>query len=122
MNYLSIDYGTQHIGIAIATTPLAEPLKTIPAKDAIETIIKLTTQHKIDHIVIGLSENQMAQTTTDFAHQLSAQTQLPIHLHDETLTSQTASQKLSHAKKKTKRGPDHHFAAALILQDYLDNL
>jgi RNase H-fold protein (predicted Holliday junction resolvase) len=39
--------------------------------------------------------------------------------HDETLSSQEALELLRHKTRKKRRN-DHQYAAALMLQDYLD--
>ncbi len=121
MNYLCLDHGRIHTGLALATTPLAEPLRTIPTSDVLHQLPNLIDQHHIDRLIIGISENQMAQDTKQFATKLASHIQIPITFHDETLSSHQASKLLRHSSKKTKTGPDHHFAAAIILQDYLDH-
>ncbi len=120
MNYLCLDYGDKHLGLAIASTPLAEPLLTISTSQAAQLLPGIIDNHHIDHIIIGLPEGKVGESVKKFAASLEELTHLPITLHDETLTSQQASQHLKTAKKKKRTGPDHHFAAALILQDYLD--
>ena len=120
MNYLSIDYGLKHTGLAIATTPLAEPLKTIPTAEIFVLLPEIIADNQIETLVIGISEGEMAQKTQAFAKKLSEKIATPIVFQDETLTSHQANAKLRTAKKKTRSGPDHHFAAAIILQDHLD--
>jgi len=121
-NLLCLDYGTQWTGIAIATTPLAEPFKTIPTNQVITTIPKLVENYNINALIIGISEGQMAQTTRQFAIKLKEIINLPIYFHDETLTSQEARRKLAQAKaKKQKReAKTDHYAATAILQDFID--
>ena len=53
MNYLGLDYGLRHIGVAMATGPLAEPLVTLPTKSAPALIRQLVDRHSISTIVIG---------------------------------------------------------------------
>lgn len=120
MNLLGIDFGSKHVGLSIATTSIAEPLKTISAHVAIKHIKQVIKSHSIDQVIIGLTDGSIGNQTKIFANDLKNQTKTPIIFQDETLTSQEAKAKLTHAKKKTRSGPDHHFAAALILQDYLD--
>jgi len=120
MNYLAIDYGRRHLGLAIATTPLAEPLKTIPTHQVEKFLPSLIDHHHIDHLIIGLPHGPIAHEVHDFARSLGELFHLPISLHDETLSSKEAHSMLTTAKRSTRRGPDHHFAAALILQDFID--
>lgn len=120
MNFLAVDHGLSHVGLAFSHSSLAEPLKTVTTSEAIDAIKELVESHHIDAVIVGISENQMAVRQKAFADKLGQSLNVPVTLHDETLTSVQAKQKLSHAKKKVRSGHDHHYAAALILQDYLD--
>lgn len=120
--FLAIDYGTAHIGIAVATTPLAEPLESVPVDQSLTRIQDLIREYEIDEIVVGVSEGYMAQLSRDFGRELARLCHLPVEYHDETLTSRDVAHQLKQAKRTKRFGPDHHFAAANILQDYLDNI
>jgi putative transcription antitermination factor YqgF len=121
MNILAVDYGRAHIGLAFADSPLAQAYRTVAASAALDTIVQLVDKLNLDLIIIGISEGQMAQETKQFATKLRRHISTPLKFHDETLSSQEAKDKLHHSKKKVRSGPDHHYAAALILQDYLDH-
>lgn len=124
--YLAIDFGLKHLGVAIATGPLAEPLTHIsyhqPEK-ALTALQDLCQTHHIDHIIMGLSEGHMAQLTQQFGAKLQKHLQLPLTYHDETLSSQEADRYLrqAQAKKKKRQNAQHQTAAAIILQDFLDH-
>lgn len=121
MIILGLDYGTQRIGIALATTSLAEPLTVIPNDNhTLTTISQLARHHQADLIVIGLSEGYMAQKTRQFAHQLSQVVNMSIKFFDETLTSHQARQQLLHQSRRTRSLPQDAYQAALILQAFLD--
>jgi putative holliday junction resolvase len=122
-SYLAIDYGQVHLGLAIATTELAEPFKVISRKGAIETIKKLTDTLAITDIIIGLSEGAMAAETKAFGQELAKATGLPLHFHDETLSSQETRLLAARAgmKKSRRQGKIDHLVAAHILQDFLDS-
>jgi len=120
--YLGIDFGTVHVGLAIATSPFPEPLEVVSLEDSILRIASLVKEHHVQTIVIGISEGNMALQTRSFAALLKENVSVPIVFHDETLSSQRAQKAMQHKKKKDRRGADHHYAAALILQDYLDTL
>ena len=125
MNLLSIDFGLKHIGLAISSGPLAEPFTQFPNDHkTISRIIEICRIQKIDKIIIGLSENQMAKKTKDFAKILEKKLNTPIIFQDETLTSHQARRYLiqSGAKKKKRQEKDHQIAAAIILQSYIDEL
>jgi putative transcription antitermination factor YqgF len=130
MNILCIDYGTKRIGIAIATTPLAEPLEVIAntiknssqiiTPQALESIIRLIDQHGIEKILVGISEEKMAEQTQNFVTRLSALTHVAIEEVDETLSTHDAVSAMRTMKKSKREGPRDHIAAAQILQNYLD--
>ena len=122
-NYLCLDYGEKHIGVAVATTFVAEPLEVIPTSQAINRIEQLIAQHSITNILLGLSESLMADRTKIFAKKLEARFHLPIHFHDETLTSQDTRRQMAQegAKRKIRQAKIDHYVAAAILQDYLDS-
>jgi len=122
---LGIDFGRRNIGLAISEGYLAEPLQTINyshPKEALAKIKKIIDRNKFDKIVVGVSENEMATITREFANKLGKITKLPIVFWDETLTSVEAGEKILRKKKtiKERKIARHQFAAGLILQDYLD--
>lgn len=130
MNVLCLDYGTKRIGVAVATSPLAEPLGIIPnsknprltdvvTDQALAQIEKLLTEFKIEKILVGISEGAMADKTRDFISRLKVRTSLPIEEVDETLTSFEASRMLKKKVAKSHQDKDH-LAAAVMLQDYID--
>jgi putative transcription antitermination factor YqgF len=121
---LAIDYGTVRIGLAISRGSLAEPL-TIFTNDQtsfskIETIL---SQQNVARIIVGLSENEMAEKTQAFVEELKRHTNIPIELVDETLSSHTVHQKVleSGMKQSQRQQPIDHLAAAEFLQEYLDS-
>ncbi len=122
MKVLALDYGTVRVGVAISFASLAQPLLILP-NDAnlLANIVKLIQEHHISEIVVGLSENQMVQKTKRFVKDLQTVTTLPITFIDETLTSYQVHQWLRQAPAKKRRGPIDHFAAAVILENYLQS-
>lgn len=122
MKYLGIDYGEAKIGVAISEGELASP-HGVFRHGQNNLIVLFCQRNKIERIIIGLSEGKMAQKTKKFGEKLQKLTGLPVVYQDETLTSQTAAKKMLEAgKAKMRRRIDGHAAAAaLILQDWLEN-
>lgn len=127
--YLGIDYGTKRVGIALATTSLAEPLVVLAnTPRLLEELLQLIQEHRPATLVIGLSEKEMAAQTRRFGQLLQVHlqqhmTQLPkIVFADETLSSVEVYEKLHQGGKRDikQKGPIDHYAAAHILQEYLD--
>lgn len=122
--YLGIDYGRKHVGLALATTPLAEPLETVTMDLAESVIQRMIAEYSITDLVFGASEGSMLQETIQFAERISALCHLPIHFQDETLSSHETRVLMAQAgfsKKKREQKIDHH-VAAYILQAYIDAL
>ena len=123
--YFAIDYGTQRVGVAVSYGTLAEPLQVVVNDDKLmQTLVTLIKENGAQEVVIGLSENEMAEKTRAFATELEKIIDLPIHFMDETLSSAAVHQKLAekYAHKQHYTGPIDHFAAAEILQEYIDGI
>ena len=133
-NFLGIDYGTKRIGLAFNVLTLAEPLfvvanqiseeKPIVSEESLDKIAQICLEKKINKIVLGLSEAEMAKKIQFFAKIIGEKTNLPVILVDETLSSQEVSRRMLEAgfNLKKRQGPIDHYAAALILEDYLETL
>lgn len=120
---LAIDFGTVRIGLAVSRGTLAEPLKVVPNDaEKFSNILAVIKNEHVDKIIVGLSENVMAEKTKSFAEELRQYTSLPIVFTDETLSSKTVHQKLMSAKKSKRSGAIDHYAAAEFLQEYIDTL
>jgi len=125
MVILGVDYGLKNIGLAIATSPLAEPLTNLRVSSGVnKKLQKICLNLQVEKIVIGMSEGKIAREIHKFATQLGKELNIPIVFQDETLTTRLAAQNLSESqtKKRKRQGPKHSFAASLILQEYLDTL
>lgn len=117
---LGIDHGTKRLGVAISYNGiLAAPLTTLDAsrlKPLLHQLAQIISQHQIHTIILGLplnadgTEGPQAQKVRKFARYLNPS---PL-FQDEHLTTQEA-----HNHGATKDTKDA-FAAALILQAYLD--
>ena len=61
---LGRDYGQTVIGIALATTPLAEPWLILDNNDQLITkLVSLCHQHHITTIIVGLSNRKLFEKT-----------------------------------------------------------
>lgn len=120
---LAIDFGTKRIGLAVNCGCLAEPYKILANDDYLFAQLKnILHEHKVEQIVVGISENKMAVKTKEFVKNFRKITKLSIKYADETLSSKIVQQKLVQAgvKMSKRRGPVDHYAAAVILQEWLD--
>lgn len=121
MKVLGIDYGRRKIGVAISGGTLAEPLQVIRYKDTekmIAHIKRIIEKQKVEKVVVGVSEGEMAEESKEFAKNFNAET------FDETLSSHDAiemSIQSGMGRKKRKEMEDA-FAASIMLQNYLDSI
>lgn len=132
MRCLGIDYGTKRVGLAHGDDiGVATPLPALIDADEAARWAKLgevIKQRRITDLVLGYPYNMdgsigfKAKEVDAFAAKLKAAFGLPVHLVDETLTSNEAESSIA---KKDRRGVRDSGlvdsrAACLILQDYLD--
>lgn len=125
MKILGIDFGLKKIGLALSEGELVEPLAVIENRSSvISRIVALCQHHKIEKLVMGTSEGKIAQKIRRFGKELSRRSQLPVVYQDETLTTREAIAKMIEAgkRKKYRQKREDAFAAALILQSYLERL
>lgn len=132
MNVLGIDYGEKRIGLsfgdslglAVPITAAVEPSES----DRFARIQSVIRARRIERLVVGMPYNMdgssgfKAKEVDGFIEQLKARFQLPVSIVDERLTSHQVEQQLRVQNRKVDRrsGEIDSRAAALILQDYLD--
>ncbi len=125
MRILGIDYGYRKIGLAIAETGLAEPYDVIriqKEEEAITKVGQIARKEAVDEIILGISEGAMGEETRSFGKRLSDRLGLKVEFWDETLSthdSQALSIEAGLSRKK-RRGLEDAFAAAVMLQSYLE--
>lgn len=134
---LGLDYGTKTVGVAISDPLLltAQELETIVRKrpnalrHTLGRIQEICDEYKVEKIILGYprnmddSEGFRCEETLEFKKLLEKRVDIPIELLDERLTTVYADEILEEsgvAKKDRKKVIDQ-IAAAIILQDYLDN-
>lgn len=130
---LAIDHGEKRIGIALsdATATIASPLKIIQhvsrAIDAAH-VAELAMQNAAGLILVGQSfdedgnPNVAGRRAARFADELRNQTNLPVEMWDESFSTQIARSARVELGVSRKRRAGHQdaFAAAVILQSYLE--
>ena len=139
MRVVGLDFGRRRVGLAVsdASGTLATPWRTVPGDgpipDVTSRLVALLTElgeddEEVTGLVVGLPAHldgrphDAARRITAIAEALGRRTGLPVTLQDERLTSVEAEQRLAlrerdWRKRKTRLDAA---AAAVILQDYLD--
>lgn len=125
---LALDVGEKRIGVAVADASI----KIAVAFDTIEVdgnelmaITRLVVAEQTDTIVVGYPRNQSGETTAQTAYVEKFAKKLAdlaphIVFQDESLTSVIAEERLRSRKANFTKGDIDAEAAAIILQDYLE--
>lgn len=123
MKYLGIDFGLKRVGLATSEGSLASPLKVLEVKGINDAVLKLKELcREFDKIIVGLPEGKMGQNVLGFVKKLK-KGGIEVYTVDETLSSKRAlDYMIESGVAKEKRSVNDDAAAAIILQDYLDNL
>jgi len=89
----------------------------------LKKIEKETEKEKIEKIVVGVSEGEMAEETKKFGKKLEDKLGISVVFQDETLTTYEAQRFSIEAgiKRKKRKELEDAYSAALILQEYLDS-
>lgn len=128
---LGIDFGTKRVGLAISDGlgVLASPLDVVPRESVVDVVKGIAIEMDIAKIVVGLPtalgghEGPSADEARSLGKDLQNATDLPVVYHDERFTSRMAESALlsKGMKRRDRRQKVDKIAAAIILQDYLDN-
>lgn len=128
VSLVCLDVGEKRIGVAVGnnTVRIAVPYETIEVDgQEIEAIKGVIDSQKANIIVVGYPRNQSGESTAqteyvkNFAKKLDV-FGVRIAFQDESLTSVMAEQQLKSYNRPYKKGDIDAHAAAIILQDYLE--
>lgn len=123
---ICIDYGRAKIGLARTEGYLADPWQVVRVnsfEDALKKVQKVLEVEKVQKIVVGISEGEMAKEQELFAKELGRLTGLKIILWDEGLSTQDAQALAiqSGAGPKKRHKMEDAYAATLVLQSFIDD-
>lgn len=134
MKVLAVDHGQKNLGLALSdeTGTLARPLGVLAHVSKPVDAAQVAERARVldaGLIIVGVSydeagePNAAGRRAMNFADTLRQQTDLPIELWDESLTTQDAraARIASGAPRKKRGGHLDDVAAAVLLQDYLDS-
>jgi putative Holliday junction resolvase len=133
LRILAVDPGEKKIGLALSdpTGLVARPLATlehVSRDDDAAHIAALAAEHQAEMILIGHAldaddrPGAQARRAERLAEAVRQHTPLPVILHDESHSTQTAQAAMLAAgkKRRDRREQVHAVAAAALLQSYLD--
>lgn len=125
---VSLDVGEKRIGVAVADPGIriAIPFTTIEVDgNEIKSIAEVVIRENADTLVVGYPRNQQGEVTAQtryveaFCEKLE-DLDVQIVFQDESLTSVMAEQRLISYGRPYAKGDIDSQAAAIILQDYLE--
>ncbi len=135
MKHLGIDYGAVRTGLAISdeTGMLVRPFELLMTGETmIEKIAQIVEREGVERVVVGMpydlrgERTETTEIVAAFVKQLRERLPCEVVEQDEALSSRRAVERMVEAgMKKSKRrakGTTDTWAAALILQEYLDTL
>ena len=138
MRILGLDYGTKTVGVAMSDPLLltAQGIGIIrrdrenKLRKTYARIEELIRENGVEKIVLGYprnmddSEGDRCLKTKEFMEGLIRRTGLPVVLWDERLTTVAADEIMTEAGLNRKERKKHvdKIAAAIILQEYLENI
>lgn len=119
---LGIDYGERHVGFAIKLSGtmtavglnIYERTEHEMLDELINHVMEKIKEYNVNVVVVGLpltfkgKSSQQTDKTALFIHRLHKAIEIPVYESDERMTS------------KAVESDAHNFAAALILQGYID--
>ncbi|MCD1607427.1 Holliday junction resolvase RuvX [Stutzerimonas kunmingensis] len=131
---LGFDYGTKQIGVAVGQviTGQARELCVLKAQNGVpdwQQIEALMREWQPDALVVGLPLNMdgtpsdMSARAEKFARRLNGRFNLPVHTHDERLTTfEAKGERLRQGQHGSYRDrPVDALAAALLLEGWLSD-
>jgi len=130
--WLALDIGDKRIGLAVGSDDarLARPLRVFTRgskEQDFQTIARVVQEVGAEALLVGLplnmdgSEGPQAKRVRKYAERLRRRLNLPLHYHDERLSSFIADQILAEKpRRKDRRQSNDAIAAAAILQSFLD--
>lgn len=136
MRVMALDYGTRAIGVAISDELklTVRPLTTLRRErqsraSIVERVTTLVTEQEVETLVVGLplrmdgTVGDAAERVLRFIRELQGKLQIPVVPYDERLTSREADEILRErgADARERRARSDEIAAAIILQDYLND-
>lgn len=124
---MGIDYGGRRVGIAVSESGLLASPHSVIANDErmLDRLARVAEDVEADTIVVGVARRSRSTAGEAkflrFAEQLRQKTCRSVVLWDESYSTVEAAERLRDSRRKSKDDIDM-YAAAIILQSYLDHL
>lgn len=127
---LALDVGERRIGVALASLIARMPsayatIDRMAEPDVIAKICDIIAKESVTELVVGLprdmygNETEQTKRVRIFAKELQGSISIPLTLQDEAVTSVQAEERLKQRGKPYAKADIDAEAAAIILEDYL---
>ena len=125
MTILGIDWGEAKLGLALSVGRIAEPYEVVRYSDTKilkETLAEIIKSQNVDKIVVGVSEGKSGEAAKVFGQEIG-KLGTQVVFFDESLSTLEARELSRQAgiKRKKARALEDAFAAAVMLQSFLDS-
>lgn len=135
MRHLGLDLGTKRIGVAVCdpdesvATPLVVVRRGASRREDHARIAAIVDEYEAGAVVVGLPLNMNSKITAaaraamEETEQLRRVLTVPVHLHDERLTTVAADRSLRELEMRAdaRRRVVDKVAAAVMLQSFIDH-
>ena len=127
MSLIGIDYGGRRIGIAVSDSGILATPHSVMANegDVLGRLATLADEMEAEAFVLGVARRARSADGEAkfhrFAEELRQRTCRPVVLWDETLSTVEAAERLRESGRSRERDRIDMYAAAVILQSYLDD-
>lgn len=123
MKYLGVDFGLRRVGLSTSEGTIISPYKVLTGRGFNDLLEKVKNESVgFDKLVVGMPEGRMGKIVSGFIAALR-KAGLDVEETQETLSSKRALDQMIELNiPKKKRQVNDAYSAAIILQDYLDNL
>ena len=131
MKYLGVDYGKTKMGLSVSEGQVASVLKVVEIsglRDALQKVEKVVKDEEVERVVVGLPESGEARKITQkfLADLKTNYKNQPVEVieTEETLSSFQARAIMHdlHMSERSIQQKEDEYAAAIILQSFLDSL
>jgi putative transcription antitermination factor YqgF len=130
---LGIDYGLTNTGLALSIDGVVSPLKIINSKNFTyfqSEISSLIIKYRIKKIIVGIplsydgKDNKQSLIVRQTVNNLKKYIKVPFIYISEYGSTQSflANGIMSNISKKTRNKANDHYSAAIILENYFENL
>lgn len=125
-HYLGLDYGREHVGVAVGMGTLVTPLTTVsllPYDVLVRELLRYVEEYTVCGLVIGITDGILTEEMEQFAVMLKERLGLPVYFIEEQDSTREARTRAREAGKQLRAlgKKEHSWAAAVVLERWLES-